>query len=268
MLISLCSLFLTFLSHCGWVHVVNVLVCFLSLLWLFLLVCYAHDFPCIQYSVHNCTCVYKYVYMYTVPYMYMSACVQVSMSLPFPGNRLFSGSAGPVDKSSSLLLTHLQSTFYHLSQLLASILTPLTSSPLSLDDPVISELSGFYVTASNCHAVSLCQYLIPISSFSICHSLIPILPFQHIRYLRLSYGVCEMVFDPLPPVTILTVHHRYENVIFFSFSQWAMAATSYTQPRHWPDCVIAWEPRPAREEMEHPIHYNIVTHSRVVCLSL
>ena len=117
------------------------------------------------------------------------------MSLPFLGNRLFSGSAGPVDKSSSLLLTHLQSTFHHLSRLLASILTPLTSSPLSSDDPVISELSGFYVTASNCHAVSQCQHLphLPISVFSICHSPISILLFPFPNSNTSDISGCHLV---------------------------------------------------------------------------
>ena len=75
----------------------------------------------------------------------------------FPGHQLFGGAADNVDKSTPLLLNHLRLKFHHLSGLLTSLLTPLTTSPISsltTLDPLITELSQFYVTATTCHIVN------------------------------------------------------------------------------------------------------------------
>ena len=138
----------------------------------------------------------------------MSGWVGASSHLPTcPGYQLFSGSADAVDKSSSLLLRHLRSMFYHLSRLLTSLLTPLTSSqdPHLHQDPLVTELSGFYVTSTTCYTVCSPN---PVS-IPLLHSPIPVQPFPHShsyrlcsRSLRLSFGVCEMVSSLLPLVTI------------------------------------------------------------------
>ena len=129
------------------------------------------------------------------------ACVCVMCDMCFPGLPLFSGAADSVDKSLLLHLNHLQLILYHLSRILTPLLLLLTSSPLTTDDPLLANLSTFYVTATTSHMV--------ISCF---HSAVPIPILVSVpRSQRSRYGVYGMAFSPLALVWHYAIRlHHYD----------------------------------------------------------
>ena len=87
------------------------------------------------------------------------------------GHQLFSEVTTATDSinKTSLLLDHLRMKYSLFSNLLTSLLAPLSSSPhitqLSAEDTVLIELSQFYITATTSHMV--------LVSFPFCHNSIP-----------------------------------------------------------------------------------------------